>query len=61
MFWRKALHILVISILMVGGFTAPSGAEASKILVKSSFAKSLDATITYVDVDAPGPTYDGTS
>ena len=38
MSWRKALHVLVISILLVGGFITPSGAQASKILAKATAA-----------------------
>ncbi len=61
MFWRKVLHILGISILLIGGFAAPSAAGESKHLAKTAFAKPMATVITYVDVDAPGPTYDGTS
>jgi predicted outer membrane repeat protein len=61
MFWRKAFHILVISILLVGGFSMPSAAEESKALTKTVLANPTAPTIIYVDLDAPGPTYDGSS
>ena len=59
MFWRKALQVLVISILLVGGFSSPSTAEGGKILSKTTIAKSTytitGTMVIYVDVDSPGP------
>jgi uncharacterized repeat protein (TIGR01451 family) len=40
MFWRKALQILVISILLMGGIAVPSVAEEGKISSQTSLAKS---------------------
>jgi len=46
MFWRKVLHILVISILLVGGIVSPSTAKSNKLILKSLTGKHLATTYT---------------